>query len=234
MTACIRLAVILTLSVHVPLFAQVSTPLTIKHTSDFLVNGYGVANEWKAAEWIELKQIKGSLLYHSKVKLLYSDTGLYALYDFEDKKVNSTLREDFVSLWKEDVAEMFIWPDDTVPIYFEYQLSPYNYELAILVPNLNGRAQGWAPWNYKGEKKTRHSAHIRYDATENPIGWMAEFFIPYRLLSPLNNVPPKRGSQWRINMYRIDYDNNDESYWAWQPVEKSFHEFRKFGVVIFD
>jgi hypothetical protein len=211
-----------------------NNPLTVKHTVDFEVTGDGVSTEWKAAEWIDLSRIKGALSYTSKVKLLYSDKGIYALYNFEDKKIFSTLREDFVSLWKEDVAEMFIWPDDSVPIYFEYQISPYNYELAILVPNLNGRSSGWTPWNYKGEKKTRHAAKIRYDDNNNPTGWSAEVFIPYRLLSPLGNIPPKKGTQWRMNLYRIDYDNNDESYWTWQPIDKSFHEFKKYGVVVFE
>ena len=51
-------------------------------------------------------------------------------------------------------------------------------------------------------------------------GWMAEFFIPYKLLVPLNNVPPVSGTKWRANMYRIDYDNGTK-YFAWQKIEKA-------------
>src|SRR5687768_5725899 len=90
-----------------------NNPLLIKHTADFEVTGDGSALEWKSAEWIDLKRIKGALTYTSKIKLLYSEKGIYALYSFSDKKIFSTLREDFVSLWREDVAEMFIWPDDS-------------------------------------------------------------------------------------------------------------------------
>ena len=208
--------------------------LTIQHTADFEVTGDGTASEWNSTEWIELHQIKGSSPYNTDVKLLYSDKGIYALYKCDDKKITSTLREDFTSLWKEDVVEIFFWPDESFPIYFEYELSPNNHELAILVPNLNGKASGWTPWNYKGEKKTRHATKIVTDKNQNPTAWMAEVFIPYKLLSPLQNVPPQKGTRWRANIYRIDYDNTESTYWSWQPVNNNFHEYRRYGVVVFD
>ena len=64
-------------------------------------------------------------------------------------------------------------------------------------------------------------------------GWMAEFFIPYKLLVPLNNVPPVSGTKWRANMYRIDYDNGTK-YFAWQKIDKGFHEYNHFGTFIFE
>jgi hypothetical protein len=208
--------------------------LSIKHTTDFEVTGNGTDPAWGSAEWITLPRIKGASAYATKVKLLYSDKGIYALYNCEDRKITSTLREDFTPLWKEDVIEIFFWTDESIPIYFEYELSPLNYELAILVPNLNGRAAGWTPWNYKGEKKTKHTANILTDEKQNPAAWIGEFFIPYILLQPLQNVPPKKGTQWRVNMYRIDYDEKESSYWAWQPVKTNFHEYKSYGSVLFD
>jgi hypothetical protein len=132
------------------------------------------------------------------------------------------------------VIEIFFWPDETFPIYLEYELSPLNYELAILVPNLNGQASGWTPWNYRGDKKTRKATSVIRDAKENPTAWIGEFFIPYALMKPLQNVPPQKGTAWRINIYRIDYDEAESSYWSWQPVNNNFHEFQKYGTLIFD
>jgi hypothetical protein len=71
------------------------------------------------------------------------------------------------------------------------------------------------------------------DKDKNPSEWIAEFFIPYALLKPLRNVPPEKGNKWRMNMYRIDYDKQYSS-WTWQPIEKNFHDYEKFGVMIFD
>jgi hypothetical protein len=208
--------------------------LKVRHTADFEVTGNGTDPAWNATEWIVLSRIKGSSPYATRVKLLYSDKGIYALYDCSDSRITATLREDFTSLWKEDVVEMFLWPDETFPIYLEYELSPLNYELAILVPNIHGRSAGWMPWNYHGAKKTRKAATVVRSAGEKITGWIGEFFIPYALLSPLQHVPPKKGTEWRANMYRIDYDDAESAYWSWQPVNESFHEFEKYGTLVFD
>lgn len=207
--------------------------LHIQRTEDFEVTGDGQNPSWKATDWVSLSRIKGASPYATRVKLLYSANGVYALYHCEDKKINATLKEDFTSLWKEDVIELFFWPDESFPIYFEYELSPLNYELAILVPNLNGHASGWTPWNYKGAKKTRKATTILKDSGAKIIAWTGEFFIPYTLLRPLQNVPPKKGTEWRANIYRIDYDDT-ESYWSWQPVNNNFHEYLKYGTLVFD
>ncbi|MEX1240670.1 MAG: carbohydrate-binding family 9-like protein [Cyclobacteriaceae bacterium] len=208
--------------------------LHLRQTSDFEITGEGTDPAWNTADWITLSRIKGSSPYITRAKLLYSEKGIYALYHCEDKKINATLQEDFTSLWREDVIEIFFWPDESFPIYLEYELSPLNYELAILVPNLNGQSAGWMPWNYKGQKKTRKATKVLRDADGNTTGWIGEFFIPYALLRPLQNVPPKKGTQWRANVYRIDYDEAESSYWSWQPVNNNFHEFRKYGTLVFD
>ena len=206
----------------------------IKHTQDFEVTGDGSATPWKTTDWIKLSRIKGSSPYETKAKILYSEKGIYALYHCEDKKINATMQEDFASLWREDVIEIFFWTDETYPIYLEYELSPLNYELAILVPNFNGQSAGWTPWNYKGQKKTRKATKIIQNGKGDTTAWIGEFFITYALLRPLQNVPPEKGTKWRANIYRIDYDEAESSYWSWQPVNNNFHEFQKYGTFVFE
>ena len=208
--------------------------LFLRHSPDFDVTGKGDDPAWNAAQWITLSRIKGASPYVTRVKLLYSGNGIYALYHCEDKKIHATLQEDFTSLWKEDVIEIFLWPDESFPIYLEYELSPLNYELAILVPNLNGRSAGWMPWNYRDQKRTRKATEIIRDAGGNTTAWIGEFFIPYALMRPLGNVPPGKGTAWRANIYRIDYDEGEPSYWSWQPVNNNFHEYLKYGTFVFD
>jgi hypothetical protein len=67
-------------------------------------------------------------------------------------------------------------------------------------------------------------------------GWKAEVFVPYELLKPLQNVPPQPGTRWRANFYRVDYDDgkNKSSSWDWARVGPSFHEFNKFGTLVFE
>ena len=210
-----------------------STTLVVKKTKDFIINGNGNAVEWSKAEYLELpKRKSGSMNYQTKMKILYSETGIYCLDECEDKIITSTIKADFEDIYNEDVVEVFFWPEESSVIYFEYELSPYNYELPILVPNYNGKFLGWRPWHYEGNKKTRHAATINKEG-DKVISWTAEFFIPYKLMEPLQNMPPKKGMKWRANFYRIDYDKGT-TYWSWRPTRKNFHDYESFGTIIFD
>ena len=102
--------------------------------------------------------------------------------------------------------------------------------------NFDGSFFGWIPWQYEGERLTRKAVSIRGGppAPGGRIeGWQAEVFIPYALLKPLQNVPPKPGAHWRANFYRIDYDGEKTTYWSWMPIESSFHEYDRFGTITF-
>jgi hypothetical protein len=211
--------------------------ITVKKCADFAVTGDGSAANWTSTDWITVaQQGKGPAIYSTKVKALYSETGIYFLFSCEDKKLTVTLEGDFLDLFNEDVVEVFLWPDETFPVYFEYEVSPLNYELPIIIPNYNGSFYGWRPWHYEGERRTRHETSVtggKKGSGADVTGWMAEFFIPYKLLTPLNKVPPVSGTKWRANMYRIDYDKGTALF-AWQKIDRSFHEYDHFGTLIFE
>lgn len=211
--------------------------LLINKCKDFKVTGDGSSDTWKKTKWVELVQQGPDIFpYTTKAKVLYSETGIYFLFDCEDKKLTSTLKGDNLNIYTEDVVEIFLWPEESFPVYFEYELSPLNYELTIMVPNYNGQFLGWLPWHYEGDRKTQHETSVKGGKKESGSsvkGWIAEFFIPYKLLTPLPKVPPVSGTKWRANMYRIDYDNGTAHY-AWQKTDKSYHEYNKFGTFIFE
>lgn len=217
--------------------SQNADPMRIRHTEDFEVTGDGEAQNWKSTEWTAIPQrSEAGVSQVTRLKSLYSDTGIYFLFYCEDERVTSTMREDFMDLWKEDVVEVFLWPKESFPVYFEYELSPMNYELPILVPNDEGEFLGWRPWNYEGDRKTRHATSVQGGAKEHGAqidSWMAEFFIPYALLEPLD-VPPTSGTTWRANFYRVDYDREDNATWEWQSTDTTFHEYNKFGTIRFE
>ena len=202
--------------------------LTVKPAQDFEVTGKGDHAAWGQVEWTPLRRRQADgHPYDTRFKVLYSTTGLYFLMDGTDKTQVATMKEDFMDLWNEDVFEVFLWTDERHPIYFEYQISPLNRELAILVPNFGGQFLGWRPWHYEKDRVTRKNVSASAD------GWRAEFFIPYALLRPLQNVPPKAGTVWRANFYRMDYDGGKRTQWEWAPVGPSFHEYQKFGELVF-
>ncbi len=210
---------------------------TVKPTTDFEVNGLGDHANWRQAEWVPLqrRQADGHP-YDARFKILYSGTGMYFLMEGTDRKLTASMNEDFLDLWNEDVFEVFLWPDERHPVYFEYEISPLNKELPILIPNFGGQFLGWRPWHYEKDRQTR-KATSTIDGPKAPQaaiqGWRAEFFIPYALLRPLQNVPPKAGTRWRANFYRVDYDNGKSTQWDWARVGPSFHEYEKFGELVF-
>jgi hypothetical protein len=210
---------------------------TIKKTADFKVTGDGSAEHWKRTEWITIEQRSNlEYPYFTKAKVLYSENGLYFLFDCNDKKLTTTMKADNLNLWEEDVVEVFLWTDETFPVYFEYEISPMNYELPIMVPNYKGNFYGWLPWKYEGEKKIQHKTSVTGGNKESGAkvtGWKAEFFIPYKLLVPLNKVPPASGTRWRANMYRIDYDHGQTTF-SWQKTSDTFHDYNAFGTFVFE
>jgi predicted TIM-barrel fold metal-dependent hydrolase len=208
----------------------------VKPSDDFEITGDGTAEAWKKASWEPLRK-RNDAKESTKVKLLYSAKGLYVLMEATDKKVTATMKEDFLDLWNEDVFEVFLWTDERDSLYFEYEISPLGYELPIMVPNLDGKIRGWRPWHYEGNRKIRKATKgIGGELVSGSKidGWKAELFIPFELLDPLRNTPPKPGTKWRANFYRMDYDDGKTTSWDWAPVGRSFHEHKKFGTLIFE
>jgi hypothetical protein len=209
----------------------------VKKCQDFTVTGDGRSAAWENTEWLDLvRQGSDKNEYKTKVKVLYSGTGIYFLFHCQDEKLTTTMLADNLNLWEEDVVEVFLWPSEDFPVYFEYEISPMDYELAIMVPNYKGKFLGWLPWNYSGDRRILHATSTTGGLKkrgEAVSGWLAEIFIPYKLLAPLPQVPPVSGTKWRANMYRIDYDKGVTPF-AWQKTNGSFHDYNRFGTFIFE
>src|SRR4030095_7035274 len=95
---------------------------------------------------------------------------------------------------------------------------------------------GWRPWHYDHDRLTRKVTTTMGGPRHSLAsiqGWRAEFFVPYALLKPLQNVPPKPGARWRANFYRMDHDDGKRTQWGWAQVGNSFPEDEKFGTVLF-
>lgn len=214
--------------------------LQIQKTEDFTPDGRGSAANWAKTQWVDLPiQETSGVRYATKVKLLYSGTGIYFLFHCEDRKITTEVTRDFGPLYQGDVVEVFLRPDISLPIYFEYELSPLNYELPLLVPNIHGKFQGWAPAHYQGRRRVQHATTVTgglKKAGEAVSEWTAEIYIPFSLLSPLVSLPVKPGTRWTANLYRIDHDTGYTS-WSWRKttpgVRGSLHEYKKFGAVVF-
>jgi hypothetical protein len=226
------------LAVSTNSYCQSAGQVTVKKSDDFTVTGTGSAKNWNAAEWISIPSRSGPFAnLETKVRILYSKKGMYFLFDCADNRLTSTMNSDFLDLWTEDVVEVFLWTDESAPVYFEYEISPMDYELPLLISNEKGDLLRWQPFHYESNRKTIHATAVRGGEKKSMAtvsGWSAEFFIPYALLHPLNNNIPKSGTKWRANMYRVDYDDKKATSWNWQPVSGTFHDYKKFGTLVFE
>lgn len=217
--------------------------LQVKKTDDFTVTGTGSSENWMNTNWVKLTQRTNHINDSERetfIKVLYSNTGIYFLFLCEDNLVSSTITTHFEELWREDVVEVFLWPNEGEEVYFEYELSPLNYELPILVSKAGSGQSHWIPFEYSyKDGDSRKSIHKTSAAGgnlrsgEEITEWRAEFFIPFELLRPLKNSVPKSGSTWRANLYRVDYDYGTTN-WTWQPITTNFHDIHSFGTFVFE
>ena len=189
--------------------------------------------DWGECRYQSVPPVDGGDGCRTGVSVLYSDAGLYVRFDCADERLTCTgTLNDGDDLWTEDVVELFLWPDESQRVYFEYELSPLDRELPLLVSNAGGGAfMGWSPWHYDGDRRVWH----RTAADEDGAAWTAEMFIPFALLRGLGNVPPTAGTRWRANFCRIDHDGGVPRLFSWAAgIVDSFHVPEKFGVLAFE
>ena len=213
------------------------TPLVIKKCADFTLTGTGDNGEWKKTNWIPLNQIdRSEKKLDTKIKILYSSTGIYVLFSGEDEKITSTYTKDFDKLYNGDVFEVFFHPVTTEPVYFEYEISPLSKELVLLIWNRKGKLGQAVPWNYEENKVSKRVRVTGGPAKHNSViqRWTAELFFPYQGLTFFGNVPPKSGTRWNANFCRLDYDSGKMVKWSWSPIKVTFHEFDKYLPVQFE
>ncbi|MDR2893897.1 MAG: carbohydrate-binding family 9-like protein [Alistipes sp.] len=217
-----------------------SAPYTIASTEDFTVTGDGSNSAWEGAQWLEMTPRRPAgegKAFTTRLKAMYSGEGIYFLFDCADTQITATMEADFLDLWTEDVVEVFLMPDESDPTYFEYEISPLNYELPILISNLGGDLTRWMPFHYDADRRVAHQTSVTGGekvSGASITGWKAEFFIPFKLLRPLNNLPPKKGDTWRANFYRIDRAGEASGSWSWQLTTTNFHDYSSFGTIVFD
>lgn len=202
--------------------------------NDFIPDGRGSNERWSSTSWVVIPKIDTSYTpYSSRFKVLYSPKGMYVLFEGTDNKVTSSYRKDFSDMFKADVFEVFLHPQPELPLYFEYEINPFNKELVLLIPNLRKGIAGWQPWHYAGNKKTIKKVHIIKEKRKM-VGWSAEIFIPFSLLSPLENNPPSTGTKWKGTFCRLDYDSGKMIKWSWAPIKVGFHEYKNYKTIVFD
>jgi len=138
-----------------------------------------------------------------------------------DRGVVATLTGRDDPLWKEDVFEVFLFPETSATLYYEFEVNPLGALFDARIESPEGRRETMkvdVAWNCAG-----FSARVRC----RPDRWSALLRIP---LAPLSATPV---ALWRSNFYRIDRGPPEE-YSAWSPTgadPPDFHRPDRFGLL---
>jgi len=225
----------------------------IRKTSDFTITGKGDNTAWDKTGWQQFIKIdSGGKNYNSKSKMLYSEKGLYVLFDGEDERISTKNYKDDDEIYEGDVFEFFWQPDPGKPPYFEYEINQLDKQLILILSGSPNKNLAWSPWRHEYkmnplvQKKVVISGGIKKTGAVVKTGevikpgaaikhWSAEIFLPYEVLGLLPGLPPKSNMVWRANFCRIDYDSGKMIQWTWsKKIKSSFHELENFGFIVFE
>lgn len=207
-------------------------PYCLKRSDDFALGTAGAERAWARADWAELTHVGGRRPMETRVRALWSERGIYVQFDCVDFCLSGALDRDGADLYTGDVAEIFLQPRRELPVYLEYELSPLDAELPLLVCNSGADFHGWLPFHYEGERRAVHRTRVRGGRKEADAaceGWTAECFLPFALWTGVLERPPESGDVWAGNFFRIDYGAEGADRWAWASAcGTEFHDYRKF------
>ncbi|MCG2459316.1 carbohydrate-binding family 9-like protein [Flavobacteriaceae bacterium F89] len=216
-------------------------PLLVKKCSEFEITGNGSDPEWNKTKWAVLTQLdQGGGNYASKFKIMYSDKGIYILFQGQDEKITTEDYEDMDALWNGDVFEAFFHPDPQKGKYYEYEVNPMGKQIVITLFKSEEGLVSWIPMNKQNRKSYGVESKVEISGGKMELdskitSWRAEMFLSYKSMGLIPNIPPKSGATWNANFCRLDYDYGKMIKWSWSPtIEKSFHELEKFRSIKFE
>lgn len=204
----------------VSLRASHDVPLETDPTSMFWQKAppiYMVDNNWG-------KAVPG---YRTEVRSRWTKDSLYILfvcpYQKLNLKPNPSTTTETNRLWNWDVAEIFIGSDfRNIRHYKEFEISPQGewVDLDINLDSLH-HEDGWT-WNsgFQVAARINHFTKIWYGAMR----------IPFSAIDP---QPPRSGTTFRANLFRVQGPPGDQTSLTWQPtMSKTFHVPENFGRLV--
>jgi hypothetical protein len=171
----------------------------------------------------------------TSAKIVYDDKNLYVAFEMEDKDVWSTLTKPDDKLWTQEAVEIFLDADGDGKTYVELQTNPKGAMFDSYLPAYRQNQNDFTS-NMKVAVKVDGTVDIRTDVDK---GWVAEIAIPFEAArgkeKEMKNVPPKVGTMWRVNLFRLDMPSGrPQQGTAWSaPLVGDFHALDKFGELIF-
>lgn len=173
--------------------------------------------------------------FRTRVKMRWSEEGIYFLAVMEGEEVWWTQTERDSVIFRDNDFEIFIDPDDDTHCYVEFEINAGNtvWDLLLNKPYRDG---GF-PLNSFDIKGLRSKTEITRDAAGEPVDWRAVILIPFASLAECTSARsglPRPGDRFRLNFSRVHWncDKIDGRYvkrkneaglllpeenWVWSP-----------------
>lgn len=214
---------------------------------------------WRHAPWTAwFTDIEGTIRptprFRTRVRMLWDDDYWYIAAEMQEPDLWATIRERDAVIFRDNDFEIFVNPSWTTHRYFEIEMNQFATVWDLFLPKPY-RDEGSADnsWNIDGLK----IAVARHGTINHPgdrdTAWTVELAIPWGAFgdSGRNRVPPRPGTQWRVNFSRVEWDVDTarggyvkrtdaagkplpEHNWVWSPQGAiNMHLPEMWGVVQF-
>ncbi|MBL7223268.1 MAG: carbohydrate-binding family 9-like protein [Candidatus Brocadiae bacterium] len=162
---------------------------------------------WERAQVLDDFRVPGFELRPldlAMARMLWDDENLYVAVTMEDRDVYAVKTQHDGQLWLDDVAEVFLKPDEAKHIYYEFEVNAAGATLDMLIARRGaGHFDRWWPWESSIKAKVSIQGTLN-EWRDSDKGWIAEIAIP---LAAFKDAAPKvqLGDRWRFAICRYNY-----------------------------
>lgn len=167
----------------------------------------------------------------TEARVLYDDQFIYFAFRAVDTNIWATMKQRDQHLWLEEVMEVFLQANPTVPNYVELEVNPLGTILDIYLLDTR-KPLHYESWN---SQKLKWGVHVEgtVDGKDGDREWTCEIALPIEDLPTAPHQPPHPGDRWRMNLYRVEHLPHVAEL-AWSPtLQDDFHILRRFGELVF-
>ena len=167
----------------------------------------------------------------TEARIVYDQRFIYFAFRVVDQNVWATMKRRDEHLWLEEVVEVFLQPDSSIPSYIELEVNPLGTILDIYLIDRR-KPLHYESWN---------SEHLRWavqvdgtvDGKAGDRGWSCEIALPFEDIAVASHLPPQPGDRWRMNLYRVEQKPKVAEL-AWSPtLQDDFHVLPRLGEIVF-
>ena len=209
---------------------------------------------WQSCAWSDdFVDIEGDIRpvprHRTRMKMFWSETGLYIGAEMEEPHLWATLTEHDSVIFQDNDFEVFLDPDCDGLAYAELEVNALNttWDLLLIRP-YREKGRGVDGWEIQGLRTAVHLEGTLNDPTDIDRGWSLEIHIPWHAIWEISkdDVPPKPGDQWKINFSRVQWNldivdgeyhkpaGQKEDNWVWSPQGVvDMHQPEQWGIVEF-